>query len=127
MPTGTATYTLFTDSGCTTSPTTEQVNLDSGGNVPDSGCTVALAASSYSHQATYSGDSFYSQSTSSCEPFTVLAANSTINTTVDDALTKGPWDGTEQTGASAYDTSTVTSVSGVTPTGTVTGNPQPSS
>ena len=120
VPTGTVTYTLFTDSGCTTSPTTEQVNLDSGGNVPDSSRTVALAASSYSYQATYSGDSFYSQSTSSCEPFTVLAANSTINTTVDDALTKGPWDGTEQTGASAYDTSTVTSVSGVTPTGTVT-------
>ena len=81
---------------------------------------MALAASSYSYQATYSGDSFYSQSTSSCEPFTVLAANSTINTTVDDALTNGPWDGTEQTGASAYDTAGVGGVAGFAPTGSVT-------
>ncbi|MGA8666477.1 MAG: hypothetical protein WB804_06380, partial [Candidatus Dormiibacterota bacterium] len=120
VPTGTVTYTLFSDSGCTMSPTTEQVTLDSSGNVPDSSPTVALAASSYSYQATYSGDSFYSQSTSSCEPFTVLAANSTINTTVDDALTNGPWDGTEQTGASAYDTAGVGGVAGFAPTGSVT-------
>ena len=119
VPTGTVTYVLYGDSTCTAALTSpEQVTLDTGGNVPDSSATAPLAAGSYSYQATYSGDSFYSQSTS-CEPFTVLAANSTTSTTVDDALTKGPWDGTEQTGASAYDTSTVTSVTGIRPTGTV--------
>ena len=121
VPTGTVTYTLFGDLTCTAALTSpQQVTLDSGGNAPDSSATAALAAGSYSYQATYSGDSFYSHSMSSCEPFTLLVASSTISTSVDDTLTTGPWDGTEDTGASAYDTSTVTSVSGVTPTGTVT-------
>ena len=38
---------------------------------------------------------------------------------VDDAGSNSPWGSTEKTGASAYDTSTVTGVPGFAPTGTI--------
>jgi Bacterial Ig-like domain (group 3) len=118
-PTGTVTYNFFTNGSCTApAMTTDTVTL-SGGTVPQSSATSALAAGTYGFEATYSGDSNYSGLTSSCEAFTVNTATPSVGTTVFDAATNAAWSGSEVTGSSAYDTSTVTGVSGFTPTGTI--------
>ena len=124
---GTVSYTFFPNRTCAadTGASAGTVTLDSSGNVPQSNTEGSLAAGSYSFQATYSGDSNYAGSTSACEPFSVptgsvLAATSTKTaTTVIDAATKAAWSGSETTGASAYDTATVTTSNGFTATGTV--------
>lgn len=70
-PTGTVTYSLFTNGTCAGSAGTTQTVTMTAGAVPKSDATGALAAGAYSYQATYSGDGNYSASTASCEPFTV--------------------------------------------------------
>jgi hypothetical protein len=73
-PTGTVTYTLWTNSSdCTTgtSSAAGTETLDATGNVPNSNPTPALAAGSYAFQAVYSGDTNYAVATSPCEAFTV--------------------------------------------------------
>jgi hypothetical protein len=120
-PTGTVTYTFFTNGTCNGTGTgAGTVTLTATGTVPNSSNEGPLAAGSYSFQATYSGDSNYSGSTGPCEPFSVGQGNATSSTVVFDATTNKPWAGTEATGASAYDTATVTGTAGFTPTGTVT-------
>ncbi len=120
-PTGTVTYSFFTDSTCTvTATTTQMVTLNSDGTIPNSSTIADFASGSYSYQASYSGDSNYAASgPGACEPFSVEMSTATVDTTVDDAATNNPWSGTEKTGASAYDTSTVTGVAGIAPTGTI--------
>jgi uncharacterized repeat protein (TIGR01451 family) len=118
--TGTVDYTFFTNDTCDGQGTSAgHVTLDGAGNVPNSATEGPLAAGSYSFQATYSGDSNYAGSTGDCEPFTVLKGSSQTATVVFDAKTNAAWDNTEQTGASAYDTATVTPSDGITATGTV--------
>src|SRR5438128_1311077 len=56
---------------------------------------------------------------SACEPFTVGPGSSSVVTVVNDAATNAPWSGTEATGASAYDTATVTLSDGAALAGTV--------
>ena len=120
QPTGTVTYSFFANGTCLgTATSTDTVSLV-GGIVPDSSTEGPLATGSYSFDATYNGDSNYGAGSSSCEPFAVGQAGATIATTVFDAAGHAAWSGTEVTGASAYDTSTVSGVSGFTPTGTVT-------
>ncbi len=91
----------------------------SSGAVPPSQGTGPLAAGNYGFQAVYSGDSFYNGSTSPCEPFSVARGSSTTVSVVFDASTNMAWSGTETTGASAYDTATVTTSGPVMTTGTV--------
>ena len=118
-PTGTLTYSFFTNGTCAgTASTTNKVTL-SGGTVPNSADTSALAAGNYSFEASYSGDSNYAVPASTCEPFVVSTATPAVGTTVYDG-TNTAWNGSEATGAAAYDTSTVTGVAGFTPTGTLT-------
>ncbi len=120
-PTGTVTYTFFTNNLCTgTGASAGTVTLTVAGAVPDSNVQGPLAAGSYSFRAVYSGDANYAGSTSSCEPFVVAEGSAAAATTVFDAATNTAWAGTEKTGASAFDTATVTGAGGVTPTGTVT-------
>jgi hypothetical protein len=119
-PTGTVTYRFFTNGDCRSPASTTQTVTPAGGLVPNSASTGPLGAGSYSFQATYSGDDHYLGSTSPCEPFTVSKGTSSTATVVHDAATKAPWTNTETTGASAFDTATVTGVAGVVPTGTVT-------
>ncbi len=76
----------------------------------------------YSYQAVYSGDNNYTGSPGPCETFSVVKALSKTATTVFDAGTSMAWSGSEQTGASAYDTAAVSGVAGFTPTGTVVYN-----
>lgn len=59
-------------------------------------------------------------SPSCLQPGTTAQGPTSISTVVNDAATKSPWSGKESAGASAYDTSKVTGVPGLVPTGTVT-------
>ncbi len=120
-PTGTVVYSFWTNGACSGTPTTTQtVTLDPSGNVPNSASTSPLVAGSYSFNATYSGDSNYMGSTSACEPFSVIKSATSTATVVFDASTNMAWSGAETTGASAYDTASVTGFRGFTPTGSVT-------
>jgi len=127
---GSVTYHLYANDSCSSASNGEikslngntwsqTVTLNSDGTVPNSQATGALAAGSYSFEATYSGDSNYQGSTGACEPFSVAAGTSNTTTTVFDASTNAAWAGTETTGASAYDTSSVTTSDGFPATGTV--------
>jgi hypothetical protein len=73
-PAGTVTYSFFTNATCAgAASATDTVSL-SGGNVPDSTPTGALAAGPQGFQASYSGDGNYRAGSVACEPFTVLEA-----------------------------------------------------
>ena len=78
----------------------DQTVVMSGGLVPDSSATVALAAGSYSYKADYGGNGNYSPSTSSCEPLIVSMASTTTGTTISAASPVA-------LGTSVKDTSTV--------------------
>jgi len=112
--TGTVSYTFFTNGTCTGTGTSAGTETLSSGSVPKSNTESELADGSYSFQASYSGDSNYGGSSSTCETFSVGLGTSSISTNVDDATTNHIWSGSETTGASAYDTSTVTTSDGVT-------------
>jgi hypothetical protein len=132
-PTGTVTYHLYADGTCGSAAEVtmlngitwpQQVNLNLDGSVPNSQATGTLVAGRYSFQAVYSsGDSNYADG-DSCQPFNVQG----LNTAVFDASTNAVWSGTEVTGSTAYDTSTVTGFNAffseeyVTPHGSVTYN-----
>jgi hypothetical protein len=119
-PTGTVTYTFFTNGTCSGTGSAQTVDLTPS-SIPDSAPTGALGGGSYSYKASYSGDSTYGGSTSGCDAFSVGVAPTTMSSQVFDASTNEPWKGTELPGAQAYDTSSIGgTVSGFTPTGSVT-------
>lgn len=119
-PSGSVTYNLYSGSSCSGGTiTTQTVNL-SGGVVPASNDTGALAAGTYSYGDTYSGDQNYNATAFPCEPLTVARANPSTATQVNDAATGAAWAGTETTGAKAYDTASVSGVLGFVPSGTAT-------
>ncbi len=114
------TYTFFTNNACTgTGTAAGTVTLTGAGVVPNSNIQGPLAAGGYAFRAVYSGDANYTGSTSTCEPFSVAQLGPVTATVVFDAATGAAWARTEKTGASAFDTATVTGTAGVTPTGTV--------
>ena len=119
---GTVTYTFFSNGTCDgTGTAAGTVTLSGTGAVPNSNTEgPPLAAGSYSFRATYSGDSNYAGSTSACEPFTLGGGTSATATAVNDAATGLAWSGSEATGASAYDTATVTTSDTIVASGTVT-------
>jgi len=116
-PTGNVTYTFFNNGACSGTGAIQTVKL-SGGLAPNSTTQGPLGVGFYSFNAAYSGDSNYPQSTSSCE-FLIAVAVRTVSTTVFDASTAMAWSGTEQAGASAYDTANVNRLLSIAPTGTV--------
>jgi hypothetical protein len=120
-PSGDVTYNFYTNGSCSSNATgSNQETLTGNGSAPADAASARLAAGSYSYQTTYSGDDNYVPRAGSCEPFVVAKATTGLTSTVDDAGIDMAWAGTETTGASAQDTSTVTGVSGFTPTGSVT-------
>ena len=121
-PTGTVTYSFFDNGTCTSDAnTTTDTETLAGGVAPNSSTQGPLGAGSYSFQAVYNGDANNDPSLpSTCEEFTVGVATATTSTIVFDAGTNAAWSGNEKSGASAYDTASVTGVPGITPTGTVT-------
>lgn len=108
--TGSVTYTLFTGSGCSSSSSTSTVTLSSG-VAPQSSTFAPLAAGTYSIKASYSGDSNYKGSTSTCAGFSVNRAQPTVSV----ASTPNP----STFGQSVTFTATVSGVAGFPPTGTV--------
>jgi hypothetical protein len=89
VPTGKVTYSLYRNTVCSGPATSETVQLNPDGSVPDSSATDGLAIGQYSYQATYSGDDRYQQTTGSCEPFTVPGAPSVSITSPTGAATYG--------------------------------------
>jgi hypothetical protein len=120
-PTGTVTYTFFTNGLCSGSGTSQTVTLTNG-LITNSTGTGPLAAGSYSFRASYSGDGNYPSSTSSCENFMVSQALTTLSTTL--FISNGgsvPVGGSVTIGNTVYDTASLTGmVGGFTPTATVT-------
>jgi hypothetical protein len=118
VATGTVSYTFYSGGSCSgTGSAAGNVTLTSTGAIPNSNTKGPLAPGSYSFRATYSGDPNYLGSISPCAPFGVgLSSTATV---VFDASTKMAWSGTEQNGASAYDTATVTTSGSIVATGTV--------
>jgi hypothetical protein len=122
--TGKVTYNFFKNGTCSGTPaSTGQVTLDASGNVPNSSTQGPLGAGSYSYNAVYNDDANYNSSaTGDCEPFIIPKVTPTISTVVYDASTNQPLTaGTVAVGGKVYDTATLGgTVSGFTPTGTVT-------
>jgi hypothetical protein len=118
-PTGTLTYTFFTNNTCSGTGTPAGGGGLSAGVVPNSNTEGPLQPGPYAFEATYSGDANYAAA-DDCEPFDVIDPSTIAATEVFDAATHAPWSGAETTGASAYDTAMLTNVGGFTPIGTVT-------
>ena len=76
--TGTVTYTLYPNSGCTagTGTVVSTVNVGASNNVLGSAPVTPNPAGSYSFNAVYSGDGNNNVVTSGCESFTVIPAPS---------------------------------------------------
>ncbi len=111
----TVTYNFYSNGACTGSFVSQTDPLGS-----TSSTRGPLAGGDYSFDATYSGNANYYGSTSGCEMFSVAKGSTTTATVVYDASTGTAWSGSELTGASAYDTATVTPSGSFTATGTVT-------
>jgi hypothetical protein len=109
LPSGTVTYTIYSDNTCSTQATTgtsgqidaqpATVTLNANGSVPDSGAVTFQQAGIYYWQAVYSGDAYNNGATSPCTSeklvvktnpsiATQLSASSVaIGTTVHDSAT----------------------------------------
>ena len=121
IPSGAVSYTLYAGATCSGTVLAQSSGPLSGGTVGNSASSSALAAGLYSFQATYSGDTNYTLTNASCEPFTVAKAPSAIAAAVEPAPGSQPLPLGSQATASA----TITGVAGFTPTGSVTFNLYP--
>ncbi|MGO9900314.1 MAG: hypothetical protein ACLP0J_11600 [Solirubrobacteraceae bacterium] len=119
-PTGTVTYNYYAGGACSGVPSSTDTESLSGGIVANSASTTPLAFGSDSMHAIYSGDANYASSTSACEQMNVGKGTPSSSATVDDGTLASAWTGSESTGASAYDTATVSGSGDITPTGTET-------
>ncbi len=134
-PAGTVTFTFYKDGTC--SPGEDNVNrawFQSDVAITDQGesdgtytatatskDTAGLAEGNYSFYAFFDSSNIYPDGYGSCEPLSVTAYDPPTATTVHDATTTDTWSGSEITGATAFDTTTVTTPDGApTATGTVT-------
>jgi hypothetical protein len=72
-PTGTVTYTLYTDASCSGKPMSTQTVKLSGGKVPNSSRTGELPPGWFSYRASYTGSSQYRPSSGRCEAFSAAA------------------------------------------------------
>ena len=120
-PTGSVTYTFFHTIGCTDTGTAAGGGALVGGLPPNSSPEGPLVAGSYGFEATYSGDTNYAGSTSTCEPLTISTGTSATATVITNAAGGAPVTGPLPLHSSVIDTSTVTPTpTGFTPTGSVT-------
>ncbi len=79
VPTGSVTYSFFTNGSCTAPAATTQTGaaLNPSGVAANSSATGALNKGGYSYQVTYVGDANYLTATGVCEPFGVGIATPT--------------------------------------------------
>ena len=115
-PTGTVTFTFFSNGTCASTGTAGTPEALTSG-VANSASAGPLTAGSYSFQATYSGDSNYLTSTGGCEPFTVGMGQSSTTTAVQSG---GQTVTSVALASTVTDQATVTGTGAGTPTGTVT-------
>ena len=121
-PTGTVTFSWFTNGTCTApaAATSSAVPLNGSGIADATGFPQTPAVSgSFAFQATYSGDTTYDGSTGACEPLGVGRVSSNTVTVIHNAshatVTSVP------AGTVVHDQATVTGQAGLPlPTGTVT-------
>ncbi len=117
-PTGTVTFSWFTNGGCSGSPvaSSSALSLTSGAVDATTFPQGPLNAGSYSFKAHYNGDTNYTAADSACEPLTVTELTPTVVTDIHDAseavVTSVP------AGSSVHDKATVSGSFG-TPTGSV--------
>ena len=127
QPTGTVTYSFFDNAACSSPATSTGTVTLNGGSVPNSSTQTVTAAGSYAFDAVYSGSSYYTGSSSSCEPFSVGgsgtqgAQTTTTATQVMDSHGEVNPSPAVSTGDVVWDTATVSGpAAGIVPTGTVT-------
>ena len=87
-PTGTVTFSWFTNGTCAAPPlfTSSPSSLDASGVVDGTTFTqTPNVAGSFAFQAIYSGDGAYIGSTGACEPLVVTALDSTTVTLIHDS------------------------------------------
>ena len=113
-PTGTVTFSLYTNGTCTGTGTQVGNPVTISGGLATSDPTAALAVGSYGFVATYNGDGAFPAKAGDCEPFTVSQAQLSISTTIAGGSPQA-------LGSTPHDNATVTgAVNGFTPTGAVT-------
>jgi hypothetical protein len=117
VPTGSVTFTFFSNSGCTGQGTpTGTITVDATGAAHPSDSTAALTPGGYSFRARYNGNINYTAGDSNCEPLSVGQVAPTVITDIHNAahapVTNVP------AGTSVHDKATVSGSFGV-PTGTV--------
>jgi len=113
--TGTVTYTVYSDSACTTAVNTgTPETITTPGTLPASAAVSLSAIGTYYWQASYSGDSANAPSASTCgsETETVTPATTTVSTTLAH--------GAVLEGTSDSDSATLSGDNAATATGTVT-------
>ena len=114
-PTGSVSFTFFTNTACTGTGT----DAGTGALAPGSASSNPqgpLAAGNYAFQATYSGDSNYNGSTGTCEPLVVnRVASKTVTTVMNGEVAVAT---SVSLGSTIFDTATVRANTG-TPTGSV--------
>ncbi len=127
--TGAVTYVLYSNDSCAPGASNQYVLSSENVNVSsdaaaNSSATSALAAGSYSYQATYNGTANYTSKTGGCEPFTVQQATPTVTTVVKDGASPANpvTDGSPATyGTPTHDTASLSSlVSGFSADSTAT-------
>ncbi len=124
VPTGTVTYSFYGSGNCTSGTVlgTQTVTLAANGSVPNSPVAGPLTAygGPYAYRVGYSGDANFGPGTSECEPFTVAKGDPRLSTSVFDASTNQAVPNPVPPAISVYDTTSLSTSSGVVPTGTVT-------
>jgi hypothetical protein len=115
-PTGTVTFTFFSNSTCTGQGANAGTTALAGGVAHPSDSTPPLAAGGYGFRARYNGDTTYTAADSACEPLAVGQLTPTVVTEIHDAahhpVTSVP------AGTSVHDKATVSGSFGA-PTGNV--------
>ncbi len=110
---GSATYSLWNTGTCSGTKLSTQTVSVASATIPNSQPFTPTVAGSYSYNITYAGDSLNFMASGACEPFTVVAAASSLTTSVSpSSIILGPSPG------SAHDTATLSN--GVNPKGTIT-------
>jgi hypothetical protein len=124
--TGTVTYSVYSDIGCTElAKEVSTATLEGGGKVPSSKAETFPLGSYYYWQAVYSGDGLHTEATSPCSSETVQISDETsISTsltaeTPEEALIEGTTIEVPE-GSQVADTATLSGVAASSATGTVT-------
>ena len=86
IPTGAVTFTVWTNSTCSSNGSAEAGgNLDGSGNFDNVGNTDVVGANGLSYKAHYAGDSVYTAGDGACEPLTPDKLTPTVVTNIHNA------------------------------------------